>query len=210
MLRGNIAASRNANPAHAVARPAPFAASAVLGESLPSLGGTAASKCRTLKVLWARPAARWLFHAALTIAVFGLGKTTKAPLCFARSRASLLPTPVSWCRRGGPCNPGCCAVVCRPAAYCTTPWMSLPSPRASVPLVEGQLQLEGVAVGALPSSNAHHFQGMATRTQRCGDDLVHVWPMAQAREPLPVDEGVRHQAAGTRPLEPSPECRTGS
>jgi hypothetical protein len=132
------------------------------------------------------------------------------PCTTPRSRAPLLPTPVGWCRRRGPCNPWCCIVVCRPTAYCTTPWVGLPSPRASVPLVEGQLQLEGVAVGALSSSNARHFQGVANRTQRCGNDLVHVWPMAQAREPLPVDEGVRHQTTGTRPIEPSPECRTGS
>jgi hypothetical protein len=70
--------------------------------------------------------------------------------------------------------------------------------------------LFGVAVGALPSSNARHFLGVASCTQRCGNDLVHVWPVEPADEPFPEGEGVCRHTTGTRPIEPVPECRAGS
>ena len=73
-----------------------------------------------------------------------------------------------------------------------------------------QFQLEGVAVGALPSSNARHFLGVASCTQRCGNDLVHVWPVEEAGETFSIVEGVDLPTTGTRPLEPVPECQAGS
>jgi hypothetical protein len=87
-----------------------------------------------------------------------------------------------------------------------------------------QFQLESVAVGALSSSNARHFLGVASCTQRCGNDLVHVWPMEtageacsivhvwpmeEAGEACSIVEGVGRHTTGTRPLEPVPECQAG-
>jgi hypothetical protein len=59
-------------------------------------------------------------------------------------------------------------------------------------------------------SPARHFLEVAICTQRCGNDLVHVWPVGEAGEPFSIDQGVGRHTTGTRPLEPVPECQAGS
>ena len=64
----------------------------------------------------------------------------------------------------------------------------------------------GVVLDAWPSYNARHFLGVASCTQRCDNDPVHVWPVPQAGEPFSIVDVVDLPTTGTRPLEPVPEC----
>jgi hypothetical protein len=60
-----------------------------------------------------------------------------------------------------------------------------------------------------PSFNARHFLGVASCTQRCENDLVHVWPVGEADEIFSIVDVVDLPTTGTRPLEPVPECQAG-